>query len=104
MVELTLITWLIYAGLGKVVIFLGMKFPRPVWGTNEFIDKLFSCDLCLGVWIYSILAVIFNIDAISEYVGYVPVLNPILTGMFTAFVVHLFSLGWSERFSIITLE
>ena len=104
MVKLTLITWLIYAGLGKVVIFLGMKFPRPAWGKSEFLDQLFSCDLCLGVWVYTILAVILNIDAISEYVGYIPVLNSILTGMFTAFVIHIFSLGWQERFSIITLE
>lgn len=85
-----------------MVIWLGMKFPKPAWG--KFLDNLFSCDLCLGVWVYSILALIFNIDIVGEHIGYVVVVNHALTGMFTAFVVHIFSIGWNERFGIIVME
>jgi len=66
-----------------------------------FLQELFSCDLCLGVWVYAILALIMKMNMYSFYV---PIVSEFLTGASTAFIVHLVSIGWTDKFSIINIS
>jgi len=97
-----MLDWFIFGCLGRLVIYLAQGFPKRPKG--EFWDELFECDLCLGVWVYSILALIFKIDIFTEYFGYASIVGMLLTGMVTSFIVHLLKIGWNEKFSIIVME
>lgn len=95
--------WTKYALAGKILIFLFQKvFNDNYSPTNEnFLVKLFKCDLCLGFWVYSLLAFVFKIDIFeSEYI----IISEVLTGAVTTFVVWVFSEGWSAKFREIVLE
>ena len=91
-----MVQYIIFGCLGKLIIYLAMLFPKHPRG--EFWEKLFGCDLCLGVWIYTGLALIFRIDIVQGSLPYVPFVSELVTGAFTSFVVHLISLGWNEKF------
>lgn len=89
---------------GRLLIFLIQLFPYPrVLEKVEFLKKLYSCDLCLGVYVFTLLAWAYKLD-ILQLLGlfYVPVLSEILSGMFLSFMVYIFRIGWNERFSNIT--
>lgn len=100
----------IYALLGKLIIYLAQKFPfisipivGRLWEEKRFLGKLFGCDLCAGTWVYFFLALILHINLLNEF-GYIPVLYEFLTGAIMSFVVHTFSLGWNSKFQLIKLE
>lgn len=63
---------LVYALTGKLLIYLFQTSPYPklisgLFGGRRFLDELFECDLCLGVWIFSILNVLlFRVDLLKE--------------------------------------
>ena len=101
--------YILYGLIGKLVIFLGQKAPyQQIIGSligNEqvrgFLQDLFDCDLCLGVWVYTLLSWIMKINM---YHFYVPVVSEFLTGMSMAFLAHLISIGWKEKFSTIIIQ
>jgi hypothetical protein len=103
---------IIYALLGKLIIYLVQKFPfqslpiiGKLWEEKRFFGKLFGCDLCLGWYVFVFLAYFFNINLFLELgLPYVPVLNEILVGSVTTFLVHLISIGWKSKFELIILE
>jgi hypothetical protein len=102
--------FVIYALVGKIIIFLLQKFPKhplPIIGKlfreGKFLDELFGCDLCLGFWVYSGLAFLFDVNIIGE-IFYVPVLSEFIIGAITTFVVHIFSVGWNSKFQNIIVE
>jgi hypothetical protein len=66
----------------------------------KFLGELVSCDLCLGVWVYWFFALIFGVNLFYE-LGYIPILSELLTGAATSFVVHVFSIGWMDKFGVI---
>lgn len=99
-----------YALIGRLTIYLLQKFPKhslPIIGKlfreGKFLDELFSCDLCLGVWIYAGLAFIMNMNMVGEYF-YIPILSEFITGAIMSFIMHLISVGWEARFSNIIIE
>lgn len=96
-----MLDWLVYSAIGKLIIFIIQSFPLPEKIEEHwFFGKLHRCDLCLGVWVFSIMAFFLKIDALQSLgFWYVPVLSEIVTGMATSFVVHLWTLGWKEKFS-----
>lgn len=103
-----ILDFLIFAITGKIIIFLFQKFPKsklPFIGNlfleGKFLEELFSCDLCLGFWIYFGLAFLFGTFI---PIGYVPVLSEFLTGAVTTFIVHIFSVGWNAKFQNIIIE
>jgi hypothetical protein len=97
-----MLNWLIFAVIGKILIYLWMKFPVGFF-THRFIE-LHECDLCSGVWIYCILAVFFGVDIIQDTFGHtIFILGSLVTGAITSFVVHIFSIGWKTKFEVIVI-
>jgi hypothetical protein len=100
----------IFALIGKLLIFLLQKFPKhslPIIGRlfreGKLLDDLFSCDLCLGFWLYSGLAFIINVDVTGE-LFYVPILSEFITGAIVSFIMHLISAGWNAQYQNIIIE
>ena len=93
-----------FAIFGRVLIYLGGKFPISKIVKNDFIEKLFECDLCLGVWIYTILAYFLGADLVPAYFKYTPYLNEFLTGAVTSFIVWMVVRGYESEFSTVIIE
>ena len=100
-----MLQWLTFAALGKLLIYLFQMFPLPEKKESylsEALHKLHECDLCSGVWIYSIVALIFGIDIIQSEFGHtVRFAGEILTGAITSYVVHIFSIGYKTKYEVI---
>lgn len=98
-----MLSWLIYAVIGKLLIYLWMKFPLPEKLENKkFFKSLHACGLCSGVWIFTFLAVCMNMDVLYSWFGFehIAIIGEFVTGCLTSFVVHIFSLGWNEQFNV----
>lgn len=93
--------WLLFALLGKLLIYLTQQFPPIQKIKIEFFQKLFECDLCLGVWIYFALSFVLKSDIFDLNV---PILGEFLTGTVTSFLVHLVSIGFKMKFGTIEVE
>lgn len=100
-----MIYYFAYAALGKLLIYLFQKFPLTLSLSkrSEFLKQLFECDLCLGVWIYFFLALLFGTDKFYDWT-YVPVITEFVIGAVTSFVMYLISIGWKSEFTILFLE
>lgn len=87
------VQFLVYVILGKLLIYLGQKFL----GNVKSINKLVSCDLCLGVWVYSILAGLFQIRLLEDVYFYIPIVSEVITGCVVSYLVHLVTIGFREK-------
>jgi hypothetical protein len=101
---------LAFALIGKLTIFSLQKFPKhslPIIGKlfreGRLLDDLFSCDFCLGFWIYTGYAFIMNMN-MAEELFYVPILSEFITGAAMSFIMHLISAGWEARYQNIIIE
>ena len=93
--------YLLYTLVGRLFIYLLQKSPyhRLIkWG---FLQRLFECDLCLGVWVYTILAFLINVNLFSFYVQF---LSELIIGSGTSLIVHLIRIGWQEKFGTIVIS
>ncbi len=95
-------TFVVYALVGKIIIFLLQKFPKhklpfigKLFREGKFLEELFSCSLCLGFWIYSGLAYLLDVKVVGEF---------FITGAVTTFVVWVFSEGWHTLFTEYKIE
>lgn len=93
------IQFLAYIFIGKLMIYLGQKFASPIFKTH-YLKELFSCDLCLGFWVYSLLAMFLQIRLLEDVYLYVPLVSELITGAIVTFGMHLLTIGWRERFSV----
>jgi len=100
----------VFALVGKLLIFLFQKFPKPtlpiigkLFREGRLLDDLFSCDLCLGFWVYSGLAFLFEINLLKEFF-YVPFLSEFISGAIISFIIHLISAGWEAKYQNIVIE
>lgn len=102
-----MLDWLIYAAIGRLLVFLWQKFPIPEpkkTYISQFIYKLHLCDLCSGVWIYCILALVFGVDIVKDTFGFTQTIGgTLITGAITSFVVHIFVLGWKSKFEVVII-
>jgi hypothetical protein len=102
---------LIYVLIGRLVIFLAQEFPFKripfignAWQEGEFLQEMFSCDLCLGVWIYTLLAILFDMNLFGIImIAKMDIIGWFLTGAATSFIMHVFLLGWKIKFGIVEL-
>lgn len=96
-----MIDWLIYLVMGKLMIYLGMKFPLPDFlERNKKINDWHSCPLCFGVWVYGFLAYILHMDLLTVLgFWYVPFVSELITGGAISFIVFIFSIGWKDVFA-----
>lgn len=91
-----MIEWLVLMGVGRVLIYLWQQFPLPKSITKfSTLEKLHTCDLCAGVHIYALLSWVTGM----HFFGYMPVVSEYITGGIVSFVVHIFVIGWQEKFS-----
>lgn len=102
---------LVYLLVGKLLIFLLQKFPKnklpfigkTIFREGGFLDELFKCGLCLGFWIYSGLAFLFDVNVLGEWF-YVAILSEFITGAVATFIMHLLSSGWDAQFRNYVIE
>jgi len=100
--------YLAFAGIGRVFIWLIQKFPFPDLPfigklfKDKLLEQLFSCDLCLGVWVYTVLSWLTNINV--ELGLSSKILSYIITGAITSFLMHLITVGWNTKFSTYYIE
>ena len=95
--------FLLFCAVGKLLLYLFQKFPpaEKIFERWQTTKQLFECDLCLGVWVYGGLSWLLQIYVFS---GYIPVLSELITGAVCAFLMHLISLGWQTKYSIIEVK
>jgi len=103
---MTVLEYIIFAVVGKLTIYFIQVFPLdhlPLVGKwfRGCLNKLWKCDLCLGFWVYLFLAVVLHANIFNFYVNGI---NEIIMGMITSFLVHLISLGWKDKFSVLYVE
>lgn len=81
--------------------YLGQQFPLPdILERNQKIKKWHECDLCFGVWIYVPLAYFLHVDMLQLLgFSYTPFLSELVTGGAISFLVHIFSVGWKDKFA-----
>jgi hypothetical protein len=96
--SLSFIDWVVFAVVGRLLLFLFMKAPYSKWvmKIHPFFEDLLSCTLCSGFWMYFILA--FFIDGNVINFIQITVLREIIIGAITTFVVWLVEAGWNEKF------
>lgn len=87
--------------IGKLVMYLARKAPYMRWVT--FFRELFSCELCLGVWVYGLLAFLFGFYLPSG-TRYIPLISEFITGAILSFVMWLLTDGWNSKFRVMYLE
>ena len=94
------VQFIVYVLLGKLLIYLFQKPPYLSKSKVNFIRELFSCDLCLGFWVYSLLAMILKVRLLEDVYLYVPLVSEFITGSIVTFATHLLTIGWREKFSV----
>jgi uncharacterized membrane protein len=101
-----MLSWLLFAVTGRLLIFLGMRFHLPEKIEKiEWISQLHMCSLCMGVWIYTALAFFMNVDILNSWLGFqhVPVIGEIVTGCVTSYLVFIFVLGFKDAHLNVTV-
>ena len=93
--------FLVYALVGRLLIFLWAKAPYKGWLSalpvvGNFFKDLFSCNLCLGVWVFWLLDFLFKVNLLE--IALPPILLEFLTGSITSFLVWVFDAGWNTLF------
>jgi hypothetical protein len=87
---------------GKVCIYTIQKFPLVQKIKMPFLNQLFLCNFCLGVWVYFFIASVFHV-ALFRSVFYCPIISELATGAMVSLVVHLFSIGFQEMFGSLVI-
>ena len=83
-----------------------MEFPLPQRVDNiKFFHDLHACDLCSGVYAFTILAWILKVDVL-EMLGFEhsALIGGLVTGGATSFLVHLLVIGFREKFLTVTIS
>jgi hypothetical protein len=88
---------------GKVCIYTIQKFPLVQKIKIDFLNQLFNCNFCLGVWVYFFIASVFHV-ALFRSVFYCPVISELATGAMVSLVVHLFSIGFQDFFGTLVVN
>lgn len=95
-----ILKYLIYSIAGGFCIFFLRKFPF----TDRLVVRGFGgCNLCLGVWVYSFLAFVFDVNVFQEYF-YVAALSELLTGAITSFIADIVVDGWKSKYSVTLVD
>jgi len=97
-----MLNWILFAVLGRLLIFLWMKLQLPERLEKiNFIRSLHECSLCSGVWVFASLAFFMNVDILNSWFGFehIVIIGEIITGCLTSFIVWIFSNGWEATFT-----
>lgn len=91
--------FLLYLAIGKLITWLLQTngLTRPIWKLHPILAELEQCDLCLGFWVYLVLA-LFLRSTLSLWPG--PI-NRIVLAALSSFMAHLLRLGWENKFGVV---
>lgn len=81
-----------------------LDLPQRIWKKSSFLTALFDCDICLGFWVFLVLSPLFGITIIPSDILYIVIISYGLTAMLSAFVTHIFVIGWRVKFGVTVLE
>jgi archaellum biogenesis protein FlaJ (TadC family) len=97
-----ILTYFAYAAIGKLLVWCVQTAGpfEPVWAFLESrwskFEDMHECGWCVGAWVYTILAFLFQLDILDNLtysvVGY------IITGIVTSFLVQCISFGLQSWF------
>lgn len=95
-----LITIVIFAIIGKLLMFVWNKSPYPKYISRlpkigNFFKELFACDLCFGCWLYILMDCFWQLNLIGVTI---PVVTEFLDGIIVSFIVWVFTAGWNSLF------
>src|SRR5512138_3401890 len=94
--------FMLYLAAWKLLIWTGQKFVAATL-KSLFFRKLFDCDFCLGVWVYTALALALKITILQDVFPYFPFVSEIIAGVVSSFLMHILTIGWREKFSVIVI-
>lgn len=97
--------WILFLLLGKIIIYIWMQFHLPKFlQKSDWFRKLHECDLCSGVWVYTLLSGFLGVDLLSVTLfTYTPVISEVVTGIVVSWLVHIFTLGWKAKYEIVVI-
>lgn len=100
-----LLKWIAFLLIGKICIYIWMQFHLPKFvQKSEWFRKLHECDLCSGVWIFTVLSLSMGVDLLEVTgFGYIPLVGAIITGIVVSWLVHIFSLGWKAKYEVVVI-
>lgn len=103
---MSLEVWLIYLAAGRLLIWLLQinGLTRPAWDFHWALKELRECDLCLGFWVYLMLAAFLPHAHFSSYVGWPTWLGVIVLAALSTFLAHLLRIGWQTKFGVTVIE
>lgn len=96
------VLWVLAAG--QILIYLLMELPpakrlgqqREQVGVVGYFGGLFSCSLCLGVWLYFALCCFYHVTLGP----YVPMVSEAVTAGLFSYVMHVLTLGVKLRHNV----
>ena len=97
---MTVLAYLLYLAAGRLVTWLlQVAGPlRPLWRSHPLLEELSSCDLCLGFWVYLVLAISYRG---GKLFGLWPdLLERVILAALSALSVHLIRQGWEVKFGV----
>ena len=96
------ISFLLFLLVGKLLIYLGMKFPPLSESRFGLVKRIWECDECSGVWVYTFLSFVMG-EVLFREIFYFPLVSELITGGISSFLVHLVSIGWREKFLVVVV-
>lgn len=83
-----------------------MSFHLPNWLSKyKFVELLHECDMCSGVYVYTALSFLMSVDVLNSWFGFdVFIVGSIVTGILTSWLVHIFSIGFRDKYLNIVVE
>lgn len=95
--------YLLFLVIGRLLIFIGQKFVTQNEVKIKFINRLFACQLCLGVWVYTIMSAITRYYVFTDWTSYIPVFAELAAGCFSSYLVYLVETGWRSLHEVIEI-
>jgi len=94
-----MLDYLIFLAVGRIVIwFIQINgFVQIIAKKISLLNKLIQCDLCLGVWVYIFLGVIYP----QPLKLFNPHAEIFLVALISSLTVHLLRIGWTYKFGIL---
>lgn len=95
--------YLLFLVVGRLLIFIGKKFVEQNNIKIQFINRLFRCNLCLGVWVYTLMSWLTGYYVFHDWTSYIPVFAELAAGCFSSYLVYLVENGWKSLHEVIVV-
>jgi len=92
--------YLLFLAIGRLLIFLGAKFIENNKIKMDFLNRLASCVLCSGVWVYTLLSFVSGYIVLDDWTN-IFILSQVVTGCFSAYLMYLLENGWKSTHEVI---